>query len=90
MEKMMEKLATHDIKDIAELFSLADKCARAVKGRAWHALLAPKVGKDGQPNASIAAQEGSGKNNKKKKAGSNNQSLAGAPIVVAAAAAGGG
>jgi hypothetical protein len=61
----------------------------AAKGRAWHTLLAPKAGKDGQPNASVAAQEGSGKNNKKK-AGSNNQPLAGAPIVVAAAVAGGG
>jgi hypothetical protein len=24
-EKMLEKLATHDIQDVAELFSLADK-----------------------------------------------------------------
>jgi hypothetical protein len=35
-EKMLEKLATHDIQDISALFSLADKCARAVEGRAWH------------------------------------------------------
>jgi hypothetical protein len=31
-EKMMEKLATHDIKDVTELFSLVDKCARAMEG----------------------------------------------------------
>jgi hypothetical protein len=32
-EKMLEKLAMHDIKDVAELFSHADKCARATEGR---------------------------------------------------------
>jgi hypothetical protein len=26
---MLEKLATHNIKDVAELFSLVDKCVRA-------------------------------------------------------------
>jgi hypothetical protein len=26
-EKMLEKLTTHDIQDVTELFSLADKCA---------------------------------------------------------------
>jgi uncharacterized protein YprB with RNaseH-like and TPR domain len=31
-EKMLEKLATHNIQDVAELFSLADSCARAVLG----------------------------------------------------------
>jgi hypothetical protein len=35
-EKMLEKLATHDVQDISELFRLVDKCARAAKGRAWH------------------------------------------------------
>jgi hypothetical protein len=33
-EKMLKNLATHDIQDVAELFSLADKCAWATKGRA--------------------------------------------------------
>jgi hypothetical protein len=33
-EKMLEKLATHDIQDVVELFSLVDKCARAAEGRA--------------------------------------------------------
>jgi hypothetical protein len=35
-EKMLEKLATHDIQDVSALFRLADKCARAAEGRAWH------------------------------------------------------
>jgi hypothetical protein len=33
-EEMLEKLATHHIHDIAELFTMVDKCARATKGRA--------------------------------------------------------
>jgi hypothetical protein len=35
-EKMLEKLATHDVDNITTLFALADKCARAAEGRAWH------------------------------------------------------
>jgi hypothetical protein len=35
-EKMLEKLATHDVQDVSELFSLADKCSRATEGSAWH------------------------------------------------------
>jgi hypothetical protein len=31
-EKMLEKLDTHDIKDVTELFSMADKCVRAAEG----------------------------------------------------------
>jgi hypothetical protein len=34
-EKMLEKLATHDVETVSTLFTLADKCARAVEGRAW-------------------------------------------------------
>jgi hypothetical protein len=33
-EKMLEKLATHDVKDVSELFSLADKCVRDAEGHA--------------------------------------------------------
>jgi hypothetical protein len=33
-EKVLEKLATHDIQDVYALFSLADKCAKATEGRA--------------------------------------------------------
>jgi hypothetical protein len=35
-EKMLEKLATHDVETIPTLFALADKCARAAEGHAWH------------------------------------------------------
>jgi hypothetical protein len=39
---MLEKLATHDVETITTLFALADKCARAAEGRAWHS--APQTG----------------------------------------------
>jgi hypothetical protein len=35
-KKMLEKLVTHDVEAIPTLFALADKCARAAEGRAWH------------------------------------------------------
>jgi hypothetical protein len=38
---MLEKLATHDVETVPTLFALADKCARAAEGRAWH--LAPQT-----------------------------------------------
>jgi hypothetical protein len=41
-EKMLEKLATHDVETVPTLFTLANKCARAAEGRAWH--LAPQTG----------------------------------------------
>jgi hypothetical protein len=41
-EKMLEKLATHDVETVPTLFALANKCARAAKGRAWHS--APQTG----------------------------------------------
>jgi hypothetical protein len=41
-EKMLEKLATHDVETVPTLFALADKCTRAAEGRAWH--LAPQTG----------------------------------------------
>jgi hypothetical protein len=33
-EKMLEKLATHQVETVTTLFALADKCARAAEGRA--------------------------------------------------------
>jgi hypothetical protein len=33
-EKMLEKLTTHDIQHVAELFNLTEKCARATEARA--------------------------------------------------------
>jgi hypothetical protein len=41
-EKMLEKLATHDMETVPMLFALANKCARAAEGRAWHS--APQTG----------------------------------------------
>jgi hypothetical protein len=41
-EKMLEKLAMHDVETVTTLFALADKCARAAEGRAWHS--APQTG----------------------------------------------
>jgi hypothetical protein len=35
-EKMLEKLATHDMETVTTLFALADKCARATEDHAWH------------------------------------------------------
>jgi hypothetical protein len=35
-EKMLEKLVTHDVETITTLCALADKCARATEGHAWH------------------------------------------------------
>jgi hypothetical protein len=91
-KKMLEKLTTYDIQDATELFSLADKCARAAEGRAWHTPPAPEVGKGAKPDTSVATQGGGSKNKKKnKKDGGNNQPLARAPAAaVAAAAVGGG
>jgi hypothetical protein len=52
---MLEKLATHAIQDVTELFSLTDKCARDAEGRAWHTPPAPEAGKGAKPDASAAA-----------------------------------
>jgi hypothetical protein len=85
---MLEKLATHDIQDVSALFSLADKCARAAEGRAWHSPAA-QVAKGESTTPSTGAQApGGGNDNNNKKAGGN-QSLAGAPTAAAAAAGGG-
>jgi hypothetical protein len=32
----LEKLATCNVDDLTTLLVLADKCARAAEGRAWH------------------------------------------------------
>jgi hypothetical protein len=87
-EKMLEKLTMHDIQDVTELFSLADKCVRAVEGCAWHTPPASEVGKGGKTDASTAVQGGGSENknnNNKKKADSNNKPLDGAPTATAAA-----
>jgi hypothetical protein len=88
-EKMLEKLATHEVKGISELFNLANKCARAAEGHAWHSQPAPGTGKVGKPKENAVAQC-SGKNkNRKKKKPNNSKPLASAPTIVVVAAGGG-
>jgi hypothetical protein len=92
-EKMLEKLTTHDIQDVSALFSLADKCARATEGRAWHSPAA-QVAKGESTTPSVGAQapgggNGNGSNNKKKKKAGGNQPLARAPTAAAATVGGG-
>jgi hypothetical protein len=90
---MLEKLATHDIQDVSALFSLANKCARAVEGRAWHSPAAQVAkGESTTPSARGQAPgggNGNGDNNNMKMKAGGNQPLAGAPTAVAAAADGG-
>jgi hypothetical protein len=76
---MLEKLATHDVETVSTLFALADKCARAAEGRAWHSA----------PQAGVAQTGGTGaiiQDGKKKK--KENRSLvrppSAAPVVAAA------
>jgi hypothetical protein len=80
-EKMLEKLATHDVETIPTLFALADKCASAAEGRAWHS--APQTG---------AAQSGDSgavlRDRKKKKKDRDYQKLRSTALVVAAATGG--
>src|SRR5579859_4070586 len=78
-EKMLEKLATHDVEGVATLYDLADKCAKAAEGRAWHSTL-----QDGtaQPGGSGVTSKGSSK--KKKKDRGRERPQAGAPVAAAA------
>jgi hypothetical protein len=84
-EKMLEKLATHDVKDAVELFT------RTTEGHVWHSQPTPEEEKAGKLKADVVAQS-SGKNNNrtKKKFNNNNKPLAGAPTVAAVAVAAGG
>jgi hypothetical protein len=77
-EKMLEKLAMHDVETVTTLFALADKCARAAEGRAWHS--APQTGV-AQPGGSGAVAQ-DGKKKKKKNRGSERPPSA-APVVAA-------
>jgi hypothetical protein len=76
-KKMLEKLATHDVETVTTLFTLADKCARAAEGRAWH--LAPQTGVT-RTGGSGATTQGGGK---KKNCG-HDRPQSGAPVAVAA------
>jgi hypothetical protein len=63
-EKMLEKLATHDVNDVTTLLALADKCARAAEGRAWHSVPQVKVTKIGD---SDVVTQGGGRTKKRNK-----------------------
>jgi hypothetical protein len=78
-EKMLEKLATHDVETITTLFALADKCVRAAEGRAWHS--APQTGVTQTGGLGVVTQDG--KKKKKKNCGSERPPSA-APVVAAA------
>jgi hypothetical protein len=78
-EKMLEKLATHDVETVPTLFALADKCARAAEGHAWHS--APQTGAAQSGGSGAVSQDGK----KKKKNRGHKRSPFAAPTVAAAA-----
>jgi hypothetical protein len=75
-EKMLEKLATHDVESVTSLFSLADKCTKATKGHGWHST--PQA-KTTQIGGSSATAQGT----KKKKNHDGENPLYGAPVTIA-------
>jgi hypothetical protein len=81
-EKMLEKLATRDVDNVTTFFALADKCARAAEGRAWHSALQAGVTQTGGSGA--VAQDGVKKKKRNKGHGRGNQRVA-APVVAAVA-----
>jgi hypothetical protein len=78
-EKMLEKLATHDVETVTTLFALADKCARAAEGRAWHS--APHTGVAQTGGSGVITQDGKNNNNKKNRGHKRPQSAA--PVIAA-------
>jgi hypothetical protein len=81
-EKMMEKLATHDVETVPTIFALADKCARAAEGRAWHST--PQTGATQSGGSGAIPRDGK----KKKKKDHDYQKLRSTALVVAAATGG--
>jgi hypothetical protein len=78
-EKMLEKLATHDMETVTTLFALANKCARDTEGRAWHS--APQTGVTQTGGSGAVSQD----SKKKKKNHGHEKPQTAAPIVTAAA-----
>jgi hypothetical protein len=83
-EKMLEKLATHDVDNVTTLFALADKCARAAEGHAWHSAPQAEVTQVG--DSDVVTQGGGKKKKRNKNRGHEKPQFA---ASVAAAAAGG-
>jgi hypothetical protein len=73
---MLEKLATHDVETVTTLFALADKCARAAEGRAWHS--APQTGVAQTGGSGAVTQDG-----KKKKKNRGHERSQPTALVVA-------
>jgi hypothetical protein len=81
-EKILEKLATHDVETVPTLFALADKCARAAEGRAWHS--APQTGAAQSGGSGAVPRDGK----KKKKKDHDYQKPRSTALVVVAATRG--
>jgi hypothetical protein len=81
-EKMLEKLATHDVETVPTLFALVDKCARAAEGRAWHS--APQIGAAQSGGSGAIPRDGK----KKKKKDRDYQKPRSTALVIAAATGG--
>jgi hypothetical protein len=81
-EKILEKLATHDVETIPTLFALGDKCARAAEGCAWHS--APQTGATQSGGSRAVLRDGK----KKKKKDRDYQKPRSTALVVAAATGG--
>jgi hypothetical protein len=81
-EKMLEKLATHDVETVPTLFALADKCARAAEGHAWHS--APQTGAAQSGGSGAVPRDGK----KKKKKDHEYQKPRSTALVVAATTGG--
>jgi hypothetical protein len=80
-KKMLEKLATHDVETVPTLFTLADKCARAAEGRAWHS--APQTGTTQTGGSGAIPWDG-----RKKKKGHDYEKLQPSVLVIVAATGG--
>ena len=50
-QKMLEKPAVHQVESVTTLFALADKCARAAEGRAWHSAPQARAAQTGGPGS---------------------------------------
>jgi hypothetical protein len=77
----LEKLATHDVETVSTLFALADKCARAAEGWAWHS--APQTGAAQTGGSGAVPRDG-----KKKKKGHGHEKPRSTALVIIAATGG--
>jgi hypothetical protein len=80
-KKLLEKLATHDVETIPTLFALADKCARAAEGWAWHS--APQTGTAQTGGSGAIPRDG-----RKKKKGRSYERPQSTALVIAAVTGG--